>query len=130
MYCFHSAIRALEANDCVAAIVAGANLITSPEQHLGTAMAGVLSPASTCYTFDESANGYGRAEGVNAVYLKRLSSALRTGDKIWAVVRSSAVNSYAAFPLFTRKCLPLTYNVAEMGEQRVSHNRALPFKKQ
>ncbi|KAI0446147.1 putative polyketide synthase [Xylaria telfairii] len=93
MYCFHHAVRALETNDCAGAIVAGANLITSPEQHLGTAMVGVLSPTSSCNTFDESANGYGRAEAVNAVYLKRLSSARRSGDKIWAVVRSSAVNS-------------------------------------
>jgi acyl transferase domain-containing protein len=55
--------------------------------------AGVLSPTSTCHTFDESADGYGRAEAVNAVYLKRLSSAMADGDKIWSVIRGSAVNS-------------------------------------
>ncbi|KAI0427506.1 putative polyketide synthase [Xylaria sp. FL1042] len=93
MYCFHSAVRSLQAGDCDGAIVAGANLITSPEQHLGTAMAGVLSPRSTCCSFDESADGYGRAEGINAVYLKRYSSALEHGDRIWAIVRSCAVNS-------------------------------------
>lgn len=94
IYSFHSAVLALQAGDCDGAIVAGSNLITTPEQHLGTSNAGILSPSSTCHTFDASADGYGRAEGVNAVYLKRLSSALTNGDKIWAVVRSSAVNSY------------------------------------
>ncbi|KAI0552487.1 putative polyketide synthase [Xylaria curta] len=93
LYCLNTAARALAAGDCDAAIVAGANLILSPEQHLGTMKSGVLSPTSTCHTFDESADGYGRAEGVNAVYLKRLSSALRDGDKIWGVIRATSVNS-------------------------------------
>jgi acyl transferase domain-containing protein len=89
----HNAIRAIQAGDCDGAIVAGANLITSPEQHLGTSLGGVLSPTSTCHTFDISADGYGRAEGINAVYLKRLSSALKDGDKVWAVIRGTAVNA-------------------------------------
>ena len=47
--------------------MAGANLIMGPEQHLGTMKGGVLSPTSTCHTFDASADGYGRAEAINAV---------------------------------------------------------------
>lgn len=93
IYGLHLARRAIEAGDCETALVAGVNLIISPEQHLGTMKAGVLSPTSTCHTFDESADGYGRAEAVNAVYLKRLSSAMADGDKIWSVIRGSAVNS-------------------------------------
>jgi acyl transferase domain-containing protein len=73
--------------------VAGANLITTPEQHMGTMKGGVLSPTSTCHTFDSSADGYGRAEGVNAIYVKRLSSAIRIGDNIRAIIRSTAVNA-------------------------------------
>ncbi|XDG05079.1 hypothetical protein ABKA04_004694 [Annulohypoxylon sp. FPYF3050] len=84
---------AIAAGDCDDAIVAGANLIMSPEQHLETMKGGVLSGTSSCHTFDESADGYGRAEGVNAVYLKRLSSALRDGNKILGVIRATAVNS-------------------------------------
>lgn len=74
--------------------MAGANLIMGPEQHLGTMKGGVLSPTSTCHTFDASADGYGRAEGVSALYIKRLSAALRDGDPIRAVIRGSAVNAY------------------------------------
>ncbi|KAF4610361.1 hypothetical protein G7Y89_g15759 [Cudoniella acicularis] len=98
LYCMHNAIRAIQAGDCEGAIVAGANLITSPEQHLGTGLGGVLSPTSTCHTFDISADGYGRAEGINAVYLKRLSSALRDGDKISAVIRGTAINANGKTP--------------------------------
>ncbi|KAI1120200.1 polyketide synthase [Nemania abortiva] len=93
IYCLHNAVTAIRNGDCDSAIVAGANLIISPEQHLGTMKGGVLSPTSTCHTFDASADGYGRAEGVNAVYIKTLSSAIRDGNKIWSVIRSTAVNA-------------------------------------
>ncbi|KAL8937353.1 MAG: hypothetical protein Q9216_004470 [Gyalolechia sp. 2 TL-2023] len=61
--------------------------------HMTTAKLGVLSPTSTCHTFDKSADGYGRAEGAGALYLKRLGDAIRDGDPIRAVIRSSAVNT-------------------------------------
>nr|APX43996.1 polyketide synthase [Pestalotiopsis microspora] len=93
IYCLHNAVRAIQSGDCESAIVAAANLITSPEQHLGTMKGGVLSPTSTCHTFDISADGYGRAEGVNAIYLKRLSAAITDGDKIWSVIRGTAINA-------------------------------------
>ena len=53
----------------------------------------VLSPSSQCHTFNAHADGYGRGEGVGALYLKRLSDAIRDGDPIRAVIRGSAVNS-------------------------------------
>ncbi|KAI1772049.1 reducing type I polyketide synthase 10 [Hypoxylon cercidicola] len=92
LYCLHMACAALETRDCDAAIVAGANLIQSPEQHIGTMKAGVLSPTSTCHTFDASADGYGRADGIGALYLKRLSDAVRDGDPIRSIIRATAVN--------------------------------------
>ncbi|KAI1101334.1 putative polyketide synthase [Jackrogersella minutella] len=98
LYCLHTAVRAILAGDCDNAVVAGANLIMSPEQHLETMKGGVLSGTSSCHTFDESADGYGRAEGVNAVYIKRLSSALRDGNKIWGIIRGTAVNSNGKTP--------------------------------
>lgn len=60
---------------------------------MNTAKLGILSPTSTCHTFDKSADGYGRAEGAGALYLKRLGDAIRDGDPIRAVIRSSAVNT-------------------------------------
>ena len=84
---------ALENRECEAAVVAGANLIQSPEQHIGTNKAGVLSKTSTCHSFDNSADGYGRADGIGALYIKRLSDAIRDGDSIRSVIRGSAINS-------------------------------------
>ncbi|KAI9789487.1 MAG: Type I Iterative PKS [Peltula sp. TS41687] len=98
IYCLHNAVNALENGECDSAIVAGANLVTAPEQHLGTMKGGVLSATSTCHTFDISADGYGRGEGVSALFLKPLSSAIRDGDNIHAVVRATAINSNGKTP--------------------------------
>lgn len=92
LYALHSACLALDAFDCDAAVVASANLIQSTEQQLLAIKAGILSPDSICHTFDEAANGYGRAEGVSALYLKRLSDAIRDGDPIRSVIRGTAAN--------------------------------------
>ncbi|OBR11662.1 Beta-ketoacyl synthase domain-containing protein [Colletotrichum higginsianum IMI 349063] len=98
IYALHQAVNALKAGDCESAIVASANLIMSPEPHIGAAKSGVLSPTGTCHTFDSSADGYGRAEGVNAIYVKRLSAALRDGNPIRAIIKGSAVNASGRTP--------------------------------
>ncbi|KAL8979778.1 MAG: hypothetical protein Q9205_004974 [Flavoplaca limonia] len=89
----HMACSAIQSHDCEAAFVGGSNLILTVDQHLNTAKLGVLSPTSRCHTFDKRADGYARAEGVGALYIKSLSSALRDGDPVRAVIRSTAINS-------------------------------------
>ncbi|KAK7920443.1 hypothetical protein PG985_008465 [Apiospora marii] len=98
VYALHNACNALRNNEVEGAIVGGVNLIITVDQHMNTAKLGVLSPTSTCHTFDERANGYGRADAVGAVYLKRLADAVRDGDPIRGVIRSSAVNSNGKVP--------------------------------
>jgi acyl transferase domain-containing protein len=92
IYTLHFACLALDAHDYNAAVVASANLIQSPEQQLIAVKAGILSPDSKCHTFDEAANGYGRAEGVVSLYAKRLSDALRDGNSVRAVIRGTSTN--------------------------------------
>ncbi|KAF2258784.1 polyketide synthase, partial [Lojkania enalia] len=98
IYALHQALNAMRMGDCETAIVASANMVLSPELHVMAAKSGVLSPTGTCHTFDVSADGYGRAEGVNAIYIKRLSAALRDGNTIRAVIRGSAVNASGRTP--------------------------------
>lgn len=93
VYALHNACNALRNQECSAAVVGGVNLVLTVDQHMNTAKLGVLSPTSTCHTFDASADGYGRAEGVGAVYLKRLRDAISCGDPIRGVIRSSATNN-------------------------------------
>lgn len=92
IYALHNACIALRNDECDGAVVGGTNLVFTIDQQMNTAKIGVLSPRGTCFTFDESADGYGRAEGVGAVYLKRLSDAIRDGDPVRAVLRGSSVN--------------------------------------
>ncbi|KAK0622032.1 putative polyketide synthase [Bombardia bombarda] len=101
VYALHHAVNAIKNGDCDGAIVAGANLITSPEQHLGTAKGGFLSPTSTCHTFDTSADGYARAEGINAIYIKRVSSAMKQDNPIRAIIRGTAINANGKTPGIT-----------------------------
>lgn len=92
MVALHEACRALQSGDASAAIVAGTNLILSPTTHAFLTAEGVLSPEGSCKTFDASADGYARAEGISAVYVKRLEDAIRDGNPVRAVIRGSGVN--------------------------------------
>ena len=93
MYALHMACRSLQAGDCSAAVVGGTNLIFGIEQQIGGVRMGALSPTSVCHTFDESADGYARAEAVGALYIKRLSDAIADGSPIRAIIRATAINT-------------------------------------
>ncbi|KAL8912790.1 MAG: hypothetical protein Q9171_002248 [Xanthocarpia ochracea] len=93
------ACRYLQSGEIEGAIVSAANLYLSPEHNMdGGAMKGASSLSGRCHTFDVKADGYIKAEGVNAVILKRLSDAIRHGDPIRAVIRGSATNSDGRTP--------------------------------
>jgi acyl transferase domain-containing protein len=53
---------------------------------------GFLSPDGVSYSFDHRANGYARGEGVIALIVKRVSTAMQDGDTIRAVIRSTGSN--------------------------------------
>jgi acyl transferase domain-containing protein/acyl carrier protein len=88
----HLALRAMRNGDCDQAIVAGVNALLDPETSIALAKAGFLASDGRCKTFDASADGYGRAEGCGAVFLKPLDDALAEKDRVHAVVLGSAVN--------------------------------------
>jgi 1-acyl-sn-glycerol-3-phosphate acyltransferase len=88
----HLACQSLTDDKCDLAISAGVNLLLSPESTLGIAKAGMLSPDGRCKAFDSRANGYVRGEGAGVVVLKRLAGALEDRDRIYAVIRGTAVN--------------------------------------
>lgn len=64
--------------------------------------ANFLSPNSRCHSFDGRADGYGRGEGVVAIVLKPVSAAVRDGDMIRAVIRSTASNQDGQTPILTQ----------------------------
>lgn len=62
---------------------------------------GVNSPTGRCRTFDADADGYVRGEAVSAVYVKKLSDALRDGDPVRSVIRSCCINAGGKAPTLT-----------------------------
>lgn len=89
----HDACQALYNEECEAAIVAATNIIVSPRTTISMAEKGVLSPSGYCKTFSADADGYARGEAVSAVFVKRLSDAIRDGDPVRSVILSTAINA-------------------------------------
>ncbi|WP_019603603.1 type I polyketide synthase, partial [Teredinibacter turnerae] len=92
----HTACMSLRTGDCDGAIVAASNLMLTPDISITFSKAHMLAPDGRCKTFDAAADGYVRGEGVAAVYVKRLSDAVRDGDSVRAVVLGSAINQDGA----------------------------------
>ncbi len=88
----HQAVAALREGTCTVALAGGVNAIVGPETTIWMSMLQALAPDGRCKPFDHRANGYVRSEGCGMIVLKRLSDAQRDGDRIYAVVRGSAVN--------------------------------------
>ena len=88
----HLACQSLRSGESDVALAAGVNVVLSPAPTRGFDVAAMLSPTGRCHAFDAAADGFVRAEGAGVVVLKRLSDAVRDGDRVLAVVRGSAVN--------------------------------------
>ncbi|MCL2013030.1 MAG: aminotransferase class I/II-fold pyridoxal phosphate-dependent enzyme [Cystobacterineae bacterium] len=89
----HEAVVNLRAQQCNMAIAGGVYLNLTPDNYIGFARIGAMSPSGFCRPFDERADGFIMGEGVGVVVLKRLEDAMRDGDPIWALIRNSAANN-------------------------------------
>ncbi|ACC81529.1 hybrid non-ribosomal peptide synthetase/type I polyketide synthase [Nostoc punctiforme] len=88
----HMACRSLQQGECTTALAGGVNLLLSPEYYVGMSRMKMHSPNGRCATFDSQADGIVLGEGAGALLLKPLSQALKDGDRIYAVIKGSAVN--------------------------------------
>ncbi|KAL4738982.1 thiolase-like protein [Aspergillus similis] len=88
----HLACQSLRAGESTQAVVNATDLMFMPDIFSTTSNMFFLSPDSFCYSYDDRANGYARAEAVTVVTLKPLEDAIRDDDPIFAVVRGSASN--------------------------------------
>ncbi|MFJ7205988.1 amino acid adenylation domain-containing protein [Streptomyces sp. NPDC098789] len=88
----HQACLAIRNGDCDVAVAGGVNISSHPVKFLQLAQRSFLAADGRCRSFGEGGTGYVPAEGSGAVLLKRLDAALADGDRILAVVKSSAVN--------------------------------------
>jgi acyl transferase domain-containing protein/NADPH:quinone reductase-like Zn-dependent oxidoreductase/acyl carrier protein len=89
----HQAVQAVRRGEAGCALVGGVNVLLHPFPFVGFSKASMLSPGGRCRTFDARGDGYVRAEGGVALFIKPLERALRDGDPIQAVILATGVNS-------------------------------------
>ncbi|UXA15916.1 type I polyketide synthase [Mycobacterium sp. SMC-4] len=88
----HLACQSLRSGDSNLALAGGVNLVLAPAVTRSFDQAEALSKSGRCHAFDARADGFVRGEGAGVAVLKRLSDAVRDGDRVLAVIRGSAVN--------------------------------------
>lgn len=88
----HQAVQALRAGDSKVALACGSNLLLGPENYVAESKLKMLSPQSRSRMWDQGADGYARGDGVAAIVLKTLSTALKDGDHVECLIRETSVN--------------------------------------
>jgi len=85
--------EALIAKQCHIAVAGAASIAVPQRTGYMYQQGSIASPDGSCRPFDAAANGSVLGNGVGAVILKRLDDAIAAGDRIYAVIRSIAVNN-------------------------------------
>src|SRR5262249_40703400 len=97
----HLACQSIQVEKCPLALVRGVDALLTPGRFIGLGRLGMLSRAGGCRAFDARASGFVRAEGAGVVVLKPLSQALADGDRVYALIRGTAVNQDGRTPGMT-----------------------------
>lgn len=88
----HQACRSLADGESDLVLAGGVSVALEPRKSVSGSLQGMLSPTGRCHAFDVAADGFVSGEGVVVFLMKRLSDAVRDGDRILAVVRGTAAN--------------------------------------
>ena len=92
----HAACQSLLTGECDMALAGGVTLEIPHGVGYLCREGEILSPDGHCRPFDQAASGTSFGSGVGIVALRRLEDALRDGDRIYALVKGSAVNNDGA----------------------------------
>ncbi|KAF2122165.1 hypothetical protein BDV96DRAFT_537235 [Lophiotrema nucula] len=92
MMAVHLAVSSLRAGESTVAFACGSQLNLSPTDLLTLTKMTMVSPDGQSKMWDQSANGYGKGEGVAVVCLKRLDLAIQDGDHIECIIRETGTN--------------------------------------
>lgn len=95
MAAINLAVTSLRAGDCDTVFAGGMNVMTNPDIFSGLSKGQFLSKTGSCKTYDDSADGYCRGDGVVTLILKRLDDAVADKDPILGVIAGIATNHSA-----------------------------------
>ncbi|CAB3765827.1 1,4-dihydroxy-2-naphthoyl-CoA synthase [Paraburkholderia humisilvae] len=88
----HVACQDLRLGRTALALAGGVNVTIHPNKYLMLSAGQFISGDGHCQSFGEGGDGYIPGEGVGVVVLKRLADATRDGDRIYAVIRGTALS--------------------------------------
>ncbi len=88
----HLACQSIQNGDSEVALAGGVNVASHPNKYLQLSLGGFVSSDGRCRGFGADGDGYVPGEGVGAVLLKSLPKAIADGDRIYAVIKGSALN--------------------------------------
>jgi polyketide synthase PksN len=97
----HLACESIRRGECCAALAGGVSLIVHPKQFIVLSAMKMLSHGDRDRSFGADADGFVLGEGVGAVLLRPLADALHDGDRIYGIVKSSAMNAGGKTPGYT-----------------------------
>jgi acyl transferase domain-containing protein/acyl carrier protein len=107
----HLACQSLLSGECDMALAAGVS-VKVPQNELTLSPEEIVSSDGHCKAFDAKANGTIGGNGIGVVVLKRLEDAIADRDRIYAVIKGSAINNDGA--------LKVSYTApSEEGQTRV-----------
>jgi phthiocerol/phenolphthiocerol synthesis type-I polyketide synthase B len=89
----HLAVQSIRSGESEVALAGAANVILQPQISIAYSQARMLARDGQCKFGDASGDGYVRSEGAAVVVLKSLACAEADGDRIYAIIRGSAVRS-------------------------------------
>ncbi len=89
----HLAVRSIREGESSLALAGGVNIILQPHISIAYSQSGMMAPDGRCKFGDASGDGYVRSEGAGLLVLKPLHSALAAHDRIYALIRGSAINN-------------------------------------
>lgn len=95
----HLACQSLLSGDCEIALTGGVSITLPTKAGYLYQEGSILSPDGHCRAFDAQAKGTVAGSGLGIVVLKRLENALADGDRIYAVIKGSAINNDGAFKI-------------------------------
>src|SRR5690606_39151716 len=89
----HLAVRSIRSGESTLALAGGANVILQPHISIAYSQSRMMALDGRCKFGDAHGDGYVRSEGAAFVVLKGLERAVQDGDRIYALIRGSAVNN-------------------------------------
>lgn len=96
MAAIHIACRGLLTGECKVAVAGGVSMLLPDKKGYLYREGMILSPDGHCRAFDDNSHGTVGGEGAGVVVLKRLKDAEADGDRIYAVIKGSAMNNDGA----------------------------------